>query len=76
MSYSNKSFQRTSINQLPDYSHRISGEVKFLKHKRCSVTEDNGKATIGKGYWSDFMRRNEHRLNVVGPHQFVIDRNK
>ena len=48
--------------------------LNSFKHKLCGVTEENGKATIGKGYWSDFMKRNGNRLNILRPHQFGLDR--
>ena len=44
------------------------------KHKCCGVTEENGKAAIGKGYCSGFMKHNGNRLNIVRPHQFGLDR--
>ena len=50
--------------------------LNSFKNKRCGVTEENGKAVIGKGYWSVFMKRNGHRLNSVTPHQFILDRTK
>ena len=48
--------------------------LNSFKHKYCGVTEENGKATIGKGYWSGFMKRNGHRFNIVRHQQFGIDR--
>ena len=29
---------------------------------------------IGKGYWSGFMKRNRHRLNLVRPYKSGLDR--
>ena len=49
--------------------------LNSFKHKSCGVTEKNGKATIGKGYWSGFMKLNGYRLNILKPHQFELDRN-
>ena len=50
--------------------------LNSFKHKRCSVTEENEKATIGKLYWSGFMRQNGQRLNLVRTQQFRLDTNK
>ena len=48
--------------------------LNSFKHKRCGIPELNGKATIGKGYWSGFMKRNGHRLNLVRSQKFGLDR--
>ena len=48
--------------------------LNSFKHKHCGVTEKNEKAMIGKRYWSGFMKRNGHRLNIVRPQQFGLDR--
>ena len=47
--------------------------LNSLKHKCCGVTEENGKATIEKGYWSVFMKPNGHRLNLLRQKQFGLD---
>ena len=46
--------------------------LNSFKHKLCGVTEENGKATIGKVYWSGFIKQNCNRLNHIKPHKFVL----
>ena len=48
--------------------------LNSFKHKRCGVTDENGKATIGKGCWSGFRIHSGPRLNLLSPHQFGLDR--
>ena len=50
-------------------------KLNSFKCRRCGVTIEDGRAMVGKGYWSGFMRRNGHRLNQVRPHEFGPDRN-
>ena len=48
--------------------------LNSFKHKRCVVTEGKDNMTIGKVYWSGFIKRNGHRLNLVRPQKFGLDR--
>ena len=49
--------------------------LNSFKHNFFGVTEENGKVTIGKGYWSGFMENNGRRLNLVRPQKSGLDRN-
>ena len=55
-----------------EYQERLNS----FKHKHCGVTEENGKAVIGKGYWSGFMKRSGRSLNIVSPQKFGLDKTK
>ena len=50
-------------------------KLDSFKGQCCGLTEENGKARLGKLYWSGFIKINGHRLNLVRPQQFVLDRN-
>ena len=49
-------------------------KLDLLKGKFCVLTEEDGNAVVGKGYWSGFMKQNGHRLNHVKPHKFGLYR--
>ena len=48
-------------------------KLNSFKFQRCGLTEEYGKDTVGKGYWSVFMKRNGHRLNHVRDHKIGLD---
>ena len=50
-------------------------KLNSFKHECCGVAEEKGKAPIGKGYWSGFMKRKRNRLNSLRPQKFGLDRN-
>ena len=47
--------------------------LNYFKVQRCGITEEYGKDTVGKGYWSVFMKRNGQRLNHTRDHKFGFD---
>ena len=49
-------------------------KLDSFKGQCCGLTEENGKARLGKLYWSGFIKQNGHRLNHVGPQKFGLDR--
>ena len=65
-----------ALQLINDLIKNTEYQVRFnsFKHKYFGVTEKNGKAAIQKGYWSVFIKSNGHRLNLVRPQKFGLDR--
>ena len=49
-------------------------KLNSFKGQRCGLIKEDGKAVVGKGCWSGFMKWNGHRLNHVKPHKFGLYR--
>ena len=64
-----------TIQLINDLISNTEYQVKLnsFKIQRCGLTKEYGKDTVGKKYWSGFMKRNGHRFNHARPHKFGLD---
>ena len=64
-----------SLQLISDLIISTSYQESLDSYKRphCGITEENGKYTLGKGYWSGFMRQDRKRLDHAKPQKFVLD---